>query len=302
MAEMTDSPRILLIDDDVSHAEMAGEVLSRGSFSVALAHSGEAGLKQAREHEFDVVLCDLRLPDTDGMEVLKKLKALDPELEVIIITGFGSVEKAVDALKAGAYSFLEKPLNRDQLRNTVTNAVERRKLAGQNRELQQIVHEKFGFEGIVGSSPQMQAVFQRLRQVAPTDARVLITGDNGTGKELVARALHFKSKRRNSSLVAVNCGALSGGVLDSELFGHMKGAFTGAVKDHEGKFEYADGGTLFLDEVGEMPLETQVKLLRVIETKEVTRIGSNESRKIDVRLISATNKNLEEQVKSGKFR
>ncbi len=302
MAEMTDSPRILLIDDDVSHAEMAGEVLSRGSFSVALAHSGEAGLKQAREHEFDVVLCDLRLPDTDGMEVLKKLKALDPELEVIIITGFGSVEKAVDALKAGAYSFLEKPLNRDQLRNTVTNAVERRKLAGQNRELQQIVHEKFGFEGIVGSSPQMQAVFQRLRQVAPTDARVLVTGENGTGKELVARALHFNSKRRNASLVAVNCGALAGGILDSELFGHMKGSFTGAVKDHEGKFEYADGGTLFLDEVGEMPLETQVKLLRVIETKEVTRIGSNESRKIDVRLISATNKNLEEQVKSGKFR
>lgn len=299
---MTDTPRILLIDDDVSHAEMAGEVLSRAGFSVALAHSGEAGLKQAREHEFDVVLCDLRLPDTDGMEVLKKLKALDSELEVIIITGFGSVEKAVDALKNGAYSFLEKPLNRDQLRNTVTNAVERRKLAGQNRELQQIVHEKFGFEGIVGSSPPMQAVFQRLRQVAPTDARVLVTGENGTGKELVARALHFNSKRRNASLVAVNCGALAGGILDSELFGHMKGSFTGAVKDHEGKFEYADGGTLFLDEVGEMPLETQVKLLRVIETKEVTRIGSNEARKIDVRLISATNKNLEEQVKAGKFR
>ncbi len=299
---MTDTPRILLIDDDVSHAEMAGEVLSRAGFNVALAHSGEAGLKQAREHEFDVVLCDLRLPDTDGMEVLKKLKALDSELEVIIITGFGSVEKAVDALKSGAYSFLEKPLNRDQLRNTVTNAVERRKLAGQNRELQQIVHEKFGFEGIVGSSPPMQAVFQRLRQVAPTDARVLVTGENGTGKELVARALHFNSKRRNASLVAVNCGALAGGILDSELFGHMKGSFTGAVKDHEGKFEYADGGTLFLDEVGEMPLETQVKLLRVIETKEVTRIGSNEARKIDVRLISATNKNLEEQVKAGKFR
>jgi two-component system response regulator HydG len=148
----------------------------------------------------------------------------------------------------------------------------------------------------------MQQVFGRLKQVAPTDARVLVTGENGTGKELVARALHFNSKRRNSSLIAVNCGALSGGVLDSELFGHMKGSFTGAVKDHEGKFEYADGGTLFLDEVGEMPLETQVKLLRVIETKEVTRIGSNESRKIDVRLISATNKNLEEQVKSGKFR
>ncbi|RIK62957.1 MAG: sigma-54-dependent Fis family transcriptional regulator [Planctomycetota bacterium] len=299
---MTDKAKILLIDDDVSHAEMAGEVLSRAEFAVTLAHSGEAGIKEAREREFDVVLCDLRLPDTDGMEVLKKLKALDPDLEVIIITGFGSVEKAVDALRSGAYSFLEKPLNRDQLRSTVTNAVERRKLAGENRELQKIVHEKFGFEGIVGSSPPMQQVFQRLRQVAPTDARVLITGENGTGKELVARALHFNSKRRNVPLVAINCGALAGGVLDSELFGHVKGAFTGALRDHEGKFEYADGGTLFLDEVGEMPQETQVKLLRVIETKEVTRIGANAPRKIDVRLISATNKNLEAEVKAGRFR
>ena len=298
----TDAAQVLLIEDDVSHAEMAGEVLSRAGFIVTLAHSGEAGMKQAREHEFDVVLCDLRLPDTDGMEVLKKLKAADPELEVIIITGFGSVEKAVDALRGGAYSFLEKPLNRDQLRNTVTNAVERRKLAGENRELQKIVHEKFGFEGIIGSSPQMQQVFQRLKQVAPTDARVLITGENGAGKELVARALHFNSKRRNVPLVAINCGALSGGVLDSELFGHVKGSFTGAVRDHEGKFEYADGGTLFLDEVGEMPLETQVKLLRVLETKEVTRIGANAPRKIDVRLISATNKNLEDEVKAGRFR
>ena len=302
MSAMTDKAKILLIDDDVSHAEMAGEVLSRAAFAVTLAHSGEAGIKEAREREFDVVLCDLRLPDTDGMEVLKKLKALDPDLEVIIITGFGSVEKAVDALRSGAYSFLEKPLNRDQLRSTVTNAVERRKLAGENRELQKIVHEKFGFEGIVGSSPPMQQVFQRLRQVAPTDARVLITGENGTGKELVARALHFNSKRRNVPLVAINCGALAGGVLDSELFGHVKGAFTGALRDHEGKFEYADGGTLFLDEVGEMPLETQVKLLRVIETKEVTRIGANAPRKIDVRLISATNKNLEAEVKAGRFR
>ncbi|KAA0211176.1 sigma-54-dependent Fis family transcriptional regulator, partial [bacterium] len=164
MSAMTDKAKILLIDDDVSHAEMAGEVLSRAEFAVTLAHSGEAGIKEAREREFDVVLCDLRLPDTDGMEVLKKLKALDPDLEVIIITGFGSVEKAVDALRSGAYSFLEKPLNRDQLRSTVTNAVERRKLAGENRELQKIVHEKFGFEGIVGSSPPMQQVFQRLRQ------------------------------------------------------------------------------------------------------------------------------------------
>jgi len=295
-------PRILLIDDDASHAEIAGEVLTRAGYAATLAHSGEEGLRKFREAEFDVVLTDLRLPDHDGMEVLKRIKATDADVEVIIITGYGSVEKAVEALHQGAYSFLEKPLNRDALRNTVAKALDRRQLSMANRELHKLVNEKFGYEGIVGSSPAMQQVFARLRQVAPTDARTLITGENGTGKELVARALHFNSKRSNGPLVAVNCGALSGGVLDSELFGHAKGAFTGAVKDHIGKFEAADGGTLFLDEVGEMPLETQVKLLRVIENKEVTPVGSNKARPIDVRIISATNKNLSEQVAAGKFR
>jgi len=295
-------PKVLLIDDDVNHAEIAGEALSRAGYAVTLAHSGNDGLRKFAESEFDCVLTDLRLPDTDGMEVLRKLKTNDADVEVIIITGFGSVEKAVEALQLGAYSFLEKPLNRDALRNTVAKAVERRKLSLANQDLRALVDAKFGYEGIVGSSPAMQEVFARLKQVAPTDARVLITGDNGTGKELVARALHFNSKRRQGVLVAVNCGALSGGVLDSELFGHAKGAFTGALKDHMGKFEASDGGTLFLDEVGELPLETQVKLLRVIENKEVTPVGSNTPRKIDVRLISATNKNLEEQVRKGEFR
>ncbi|MBX3475640.1 MAG: sigma-54-dependent Fis family transcriptional regulator [Planctomycetes bacterium] len=296
------NPKVLLIDDDVTHAEIAGEALSRADYDVTLAHSGGDGLRKFQENEFDCVLTDLRLPDTDGMEVLRKLKANDADVEVIIITGFGSVEKAVEALQLGAYSFLEKPLNRDALRNTVAKAVERRKLSLANQDLRALVDEKFGYEGIVGSSPAMQQVFSRLKQVAPTDARVLVTGENGTGKELVARALHFNSRRRQGPLVAVNCGALTGGVLDSELFGHVKGAFTGALKDHMGKFEAADNGTLFLDEVGEMPLETQVKLLRVIENKEVTPVGSNTARKIDVRLISATNKNLEEQVKKGLFR
>jgi two-component system response regulator HydG len=296
------NPKVLLIDDDVTHAEIAGEALSRAGYDVTLAHNGAEGLRKFGENEFDCVLTDLRLPDTDGMEVLRKLKAGDADVEVIIITGFGSVEKAVQALQLGAYSFLEKPLNRDALRNTVAKAVERRKLSLANKDLRALVDEKFGYEGIVGSSPAMQQVFARLKQVAPTDARVLVTGENGTGKELVARALHFNSKRRQGPLVAVNCGALTGGVLDSELFGHMKGAFTGALKDHVGKFEAADNGTLFLDEVGEMPLETQVKLLRVIENKEVTPVGSNTARRIDVRLISATNKNLEEQVRKGQFR
>ncbi len=299
---MAINPKILLIDDDVSHAEIAGEALARANYDVTLAHSGDDGLRKFRESEFDVVLTDLRLPDTDGMQVLRRIKATDADVEVVIITGYGSVEKAVEALHEGAYSFLEKPLNKESLRNTVAKALERRHLSLANQSLQRLVNEKFGFEGIVGSSPALQAVFNRLKQVAPTDARVLITGDNGTGKELVARAIHFNSKRREGPLVAVNCGALSGGVLDSELFGHMKGAFTGAMKDHIGRFEAADGGTLFLDEVGEMPLETQVKLLRVIEAKEVTPVGANTPRKVDVRIISATNKDLQEQVQRGKFR
>lgn len=299
---MTTKPRVLLIDDDVSHAQIAGEVLERADYAVTLAHSGEDGLKRFAEAEFDVVLTDLRLPDTDGMQVLKRIKASDADAEVIIITGYGSVEKAVQALHEGAYSFLEKPLNKEALRNTVAKALERRQLSLANQALNRLVNEKFGYEGIIGNSPAMQAVFNRLKQVSPTDARVLITGENGTGKELVARALHFNSKRREGPMVAVNCGALAGGVLDSELFGHVKGAFTGAHKDHIGKFEAADGGTLFLDEVGEMPLETQVKLLRVIENKEVTPVGSNASRRVDVRIISATNKDLPEQVKKGAFR
>jgi two-component system response regulator HydG len=299
---MTTKPKVLLIDDDVSHAEIAGEALERANYDVTLAHSGDDGLRKFQQAEYDVVLTDLRLPDTDGMQVLRRIKATDADAEVVIITGYGSVEKAVEALHEGAYSFLEKPLNKEALRNTVAKAIERRHLSLVNQSLQRLVNEKFGFEGIVGNSPALQAVFNRLKQVAPTDARVLITGDNGTGKELVARAIHFNSKRREGPLVAVNCGALSGGVLDSELFGHVRGSFTGAVKDHIGRFEAADGGTLFLDEVGEMPLETQVRLLRVIESKEVTPVGANEPRKVDVRIISATNKNLQEQVQLGKFR
>jgi two-component system response regulator HydG len=299
---VTSASRILLIDDDVSHAEVAGEALESAGYTVSLAHAGNDGVAKFKEGSFDCVLTDLRLPDSDGMEVLKQIKHADSDVEVIIITGYGSVEKAVNALQLGAYSFLEKPLNLDALRNTVAKAVERRKLSLANQDLKRLVDEKFGYEGIVGSSPAMQQVFTRLKQVAPTDARVLVTGENGTGKELVARAIHFNSKRKQGPLVAVNCGALSGGVLDSELFGHVKGSFTGALKDHEGKFEAADGGTLFLDEVGEMPLETQVKLLRVIEAKEITPVGSNQSRKVDVRMVSATNKNLEEQVKKGQFR
>jgi len=298
------NPRILIVDDDPAHAEVAAEVLDLAGqdYECVTAGDGETAQRAMMGRGFDVALLDLKLPDIDGMKLLDVVKQRSPDTEVIIMTGYGSVQRAVEALQRGAYSFLEKPLQKDQLRNQVAKAIEARSLRVRNRELEAIVDERYGFGGLIGNSAPMKAVFDRIRQVAPTDARVLITGSNGSGKELVAKAIHFNSKRAKGRMVAFNCGAISGDLLQSELFGHVKGAFTGADKAREGKFEYADGGTLFLDEIGEMPLDAQVKLLRVLETREVTRVGANESRPVDVRLISATNKNLEDEVKAGRFR
>jgi len=297
-------PRILIVDDDEAHADIVAEVLDRSSrdYECVTVHDGEAAQRVLALHHFDVALLDLKLPDIDGMKLLEVIRERSPETEVLIMTGYGSVTNAVEALQKGAFSFLEKPLQKDHLRNQVAKALERKQLASDNRELRQMIQERFGFEGIIGNSPAMRAVFERIRQVAPTDARVLVTGPNGSGKELVARAIHVNSKRHAARMVAFNCGAISGDLLQSELFGHVKGAFTGADRERDGKFEYANGGTLFLDEIGEMPLEAQVKLLRVLETNEVARIGANESSKIDVRLISATNKHLQEEVARGRFR
>ncbi len=299
-----DHPRILICDDDEAHAEAVADILDAAGrdYECVAVNTGEAAQRLMLAQSFDLALLDLKLPDIDGMMLLEVLRQRSPDTEVIIMTGHGSVARAVEALQKGAYSFLEKPLQRDYLRNQVAKALEARRLKARNQELERIVDEKYGMGGLIGGSPAMRAVFDRIKQVAPTDARVLITGPNGSGKELVARAVHFNSRRSKGRFVAFNCGAISGDLLQSQLFGHKKGAFTGADADREGLFEYADGGTLFLDEVGEMPLEAQVKLLRVLETREVTRLGANSARSVDVRLLSATNKNLEEEVRAGRFR
>ena len=232
------------------------------------------------------------MPDIGGLEVLAKCKELQPDAEVILVTGHGTIESAVEAMQRGAFNYLLKPLDLKQLRAVVENAARSQYLRRANAELHRRLDERFGFEGVIGNSPQMHDVVTRLQRIAPTDATVLIQGDTGTGKELVAKAIHQNSPRKKRPFVPLNCAALSEHILESELFGHIRGAFTDASSDRQGKFEYADGGTLFLDEVGDMPIPTQIKLLRVLESGEITRVGSNEPVKVNVRILSATNRDL----------
>ena len=294
--------RVLVIDDDEPEAEAAGEALERIGCACRIATSGAEGLELVRAGEMDVVLTDLMMKDVSGLEIVEETKKYWPDVEVLVITGHGSVDTAVKAMQMGAMVYLEKPLNINVLRSHVKKAAEKQRMVRQHARLRRQIEKKFGFEGIVGQSQPMQRVFDVVGQISATNATVLIEGESGTGKELVARAIHNNSPRRARSFVALNCAALSEGILESELFGHEKGAFTGAEKARNGRFEYADQGTLFLDEVGDMPLSTQVKLLRVIEEGEILRVGSNEPIKVDVRLIAATNQNLAELVKEKRFR
>ncbi|MCZ6599020.1 MAG: sigma-54 dependent transcriptional regulator [Planctomycetota bacterium] len=294
--------RVLVIDDDEAHAEAIFDGLEADGVACKLAHSGTEGLERMREATFDAILTDLVMHDVDGMGVLEEAKTLQPEAAVLLITGHGSVEIAVDAMRAGAADFITKPVRIAELRTRLARAVEAGRLRRTNRELRRQLDKRFGFEGIIGHSPQMQRVFDVLQQVSSSSATVLVLGESGTGKELVARAIHNNSPRKQKPFVAVNCAALSQGLIESELFGHVKGAFTGAIATKEGLLVYADGGTLFLDEVGDMLVETQAKLLRVLETREVTPVGGHGTRKVDIRLVAATNQNLREMVSEGRFR
>jgi two-component system response regulator HydG len=294
---------ILVIDDDTSHADVVAAALERISEDRTIAVSQAAAIEILRTRYFDVVITDLAMEQQQsGIEILQAVKQLSEETEVIVMTAHNSVEFAVEAMRQGAFNYLQKPLDLKQLRTIVEKAGASSQLKRINRELTQRLDEKFGFTGVVGSSPAMLAVIERVKRIAPTDATVLIQGETGTGKELFAQAIHQNSPRKNKHFVALNCGALTESILESELFGHIKGAFTDASSDRVGKFEYATGGTVFLDEVGDMPMATQIKLLRVLENGEVTRVGSNESVKVNVRLLSATNRNLEEAVEAGTFR
>jgi two-component system response regulator HydG len=292
---------VLVIDDDAAHAESLGEALSSFGYEPRVVHSGREGLAALAQEDVDIVLTDLRMGDVDGMAVLEAARRKG-DVEVVMITGHGSVESAVDAMRAGAAHYITKPVNIIELREVLARIVERQRLRRRNTELEAQLDERYGFDRIIGRSEPMQAVFRVLRQVAPTDVTVLITGESGTGKELVARALHQNSRRRNAPFVALNCAALPESLLESELFGHEKGSFTGAMARKVGHIEHAQGGTLFLDEIGDMPLTTQVKILRVLEQREIVRVGSSTPVPVDIRVITATNQNLVELVGNRRFR
>jgi two-component system, NtrC family, response regulator HydG len=294
--------KVLVIDDDAAHAEAVADSLTRVGYECTVTTTGAEGIAMLSRDAFEVIVTDLRMKDSTGLDVLAKSKEVLPDAEVILVTGHGTVQSAVEAMQQGAFNYLLKPLDLKQLRAVVDSASRAQHLRRANAELSRRLDEKFGFEGVIGNSPQMHEVVDRLRRIAPTDATVLIQGDTGTGKELVAQAIHQNSPRKNRPFVALNCAALSENILESELFGHVKGAFTDASADRVGKFEYASGGTLFLDEVGDMPLPTQIKLLRVLESGEITRVGSNEPIKVNVRILSATNRDLEEAIRNGTFR
>jgi DNA-binding NtrC family response regulator len=296
------NPTILIVEDDPDGARSVSEVATDAGFDVTLAALGREGVERFRERTPDVVLTDLVLPDMDGIGVLERVRRLDGDVPVIVMTAYGSVESSVKAMRAGAYDYITKPLDLDDLQSKLRRAAETSRLRRQVDRLAASVRERFTATSMVVESPAMQAVVRQVEALADTTATVLIQGESGTGKELVARALHVDSRREAGPFVAVNCGAFAESLLESELFGHEKGAFTGAAGQHKGAFERADGGTLFLDEIGDAPPAVQVKLLRAIEEREIRRIGGQQPFKIDVRLISATNKDLPEMAAEGRFR
>ncbi len=299
MSAFSEPLRVLVIDDDKSLAEAIAESLDRRGHSCTVCTTGKAGVAKLDSESFDVVLTDLKMADVDGLAVVEKCRKVQPDAEVFVITGFAEVKSAVEAMKLGASHYLQKPIDLAELRAVVDKSAERVQTV---RELRRQLDERFGFEGVVGNGPKMQRVIQLLKAYAPTPASVLILGENGTGKELVAKALHTNSQRRNKTFVAMNCAALNEHLLDDEMFGHEDGSFTGVKGMRKGRFEYAHGGTLFLDEIGDMPLTLQAKLLRVLENGEVVRIGANAPVTVDVRVIAATNKDLDAAVREGRFR
>lgn len=293
---------ILVIDDEQNIREGLATALEMDGYNVATAVNGKDGLEYVVAHEVDLVITDLRMPEVSGEDVLSRVVAEYPGVPVIVLTGHGSVETAVDAMRAGAYDFLTKPLNLDRLSLLVKRALRSREMILQQRELEAELAGKKTFEHIIGKSPAMLKNFDVMRKVAPTKASVLITGESGVGKELIANALHNLSPRKNASFVKVHCASLAESLLESELFGHEKGAFTGAVSRKRGRFELADGGSLFLDEIGEINQQVQIKILRVLQEKKFERVGGEETIEVDVRIIAATNRDLEKEVEAGRFR
>ncbi len=293
---------ILIVDDEPNYQIVLAELLKDEGYEVFTADSGKAGLPIVYSTDLDMVISDMKMPGMDGIEFLSKIKEFNRELPVILITAYAEVEKAVEAMRLGAFTYLAKPFSNQQLLASVTKAVEHYGLVREIRRLRAEATPRSGFGGMIGKSPSMRAVYQLIEKVAPTPSSVLVTGESGTGKELVARAIHNLSPRREAPFISVNCAALSEHLLESELFGHEKGAFTDAVVMRKGRFELADTGTLFLDEIGEMPQPLQAKLLRVLQDKSFERVGGSVTQHVDVRILAATNKDLKDEVDKSHFR
>jgi two-component system response regulator PilR (NtrC family) len=294
--------RLLVVDDEASMREMLGIMLKRDGFEVLTAADGVQGLALYREGGIDLVISDIRMPRMSGIELLRAIKAAEAEALVIMMTAFSTTEEAVEAMKLGAYDYIIKPFKTDEVRLVISKALETSNLKRENLALRLALGERYSFANLTGKSPAMQKLFALIERVSESNANVLVSGESGTGKELVARAVHFNSPRKSGPFVPVNCGAIPENLLESELFGHEKGSFTGAERKKEGLFESANGGTLFLDEIGELPLSMQVKLLRVLQEREFRRVGGTQNHPLDIRLVAATNKDLEAQVSCGKFR
>ena len=294
-------PQILIIEDEAAIRRVLSKILSEesDSYNVDEAEDGLEGIEKIKKTDFDLVLCDIKMPKMDGVEVLEAIKKIKPEIPVVMISGHGDLDTAVNTMRLGAYDYISKPPDLNRLLNTVRNALDRKELVVENKLLKKKVSKNYE---MIGDSSEISQIKEMIEKVAPTDARVLITGPNGTGKELVAHWLHQKSERSKGPMIEVNCAAIPSELIESELFGHVKGAFTSANKDRAGKFEAANGGTIFLDEIGDMSLSAQAKVLRALQESRIQRVGSDKDIKVNVRVVAATNKNLKKEIEDGKFR
>lgn len=294
-------PKILIIEDEAAIRRVLTKILSEESdtYKVEEAEDGLSGIEKIKNEDYDLVLCDIKMPKMDGVEVLEAIKKIKPEIPVVMISGHGDLETAINTMRIGAFDYISKPPDLNRLLNTVRNALDRKQLVVENKILKKKVSKNYE---MIGASESINYIKEMIEKVAPTDARVLITGPNGTGKELVAHQLHEKSERASFPIIEVNCAAIPSELIESELFGHVKGAFTSAVKDRAGKFEAADGGTIFLDEIGDMSLAAQAKVLRALQESLVQRVGADKDIKVNVRVVAATNKDLKKEIAEGRFR